>query len=233
MAHVIVMLSPKGGVGKSTLAIVLAGELAKRGLRVGLVDADPNQPLAGWKAMGHAPDGITVYVDHDERGGTIRETVRQASAENDWVIIDTEGTENARVTRAVPAAHMALIPVTNSFVDVREAAKAIKLVREVSEGRATPVHYSLVQTRTDAAISSREDNAIREMIDKAELPVLDVGLVNRAAFRAMHRLGDTIHGMDDKETPGLPKARENATALLAAVLNFYTKAGEGQAAKAA
>ncbi|MCK5183555.1 MAG: P-loop NTPase, partial [Candidatus Heimdallarchaeota archaeon] len=45
--HVLVVASGKGGVGKTTVAINLATSLAKRGLSVGILDADitgPNVP---------------------------------------------------------------------------------------------------------------------------------------------------------------------------------------------
>ena len=42
---VITMLSPKGGVGKTTTALVLATELAAEGAQVIIIDADPNFPL--------------------------------------------------------------------------------------------------------------------------------------------------------------------------------------------
>lgn len=47
IAHVIAVLSGKGGVGKSSIAALLAVALKRRGLRVGVLDADitgPSQP---------------------------------------------------------------------------------------------------------------------------------------------------------------------------------------------
>jgi len=42
--HKLVVMSGKGGVGKSTVAVNLAFNLAKRGLKVGLLDADMHGP---------------------------------------------------------------------------------------------------------------------------------------------------------------------------------------------
>ncbi|MBN1247547.1 MAG: Mrp/NBP35 family ATP-binding protein [Anaerolineae bacterium] len=47
IAHVIAVLSGKGGVGKSSVAALLAVSLSRRGMRVGVLDADitgPSQP---------------------------------------------------------------------------------------------------------------------------------------------------------------------------------------------
>ena len=44
MKHVIAVMSGKGGVGKSTVSVLLAKELNKRGFKVGLLDADITGP---------------------------------------------------------------------------------------------------------------------------------------------------------------------------------------------
>ena len=50
---VIAVVSGKGGVGKSTVTSLLAVAMARRGKRVGVLDADP---------MDHSPPGSSVHV---------------------------------------------------------------------------------------------------------------------------------------------------------------------------
>ena len=42
--HVIGVMSGKGGVGKSSMSVLMAKEMARRGFRVGIMDADITGP---------------------------------------------------------------------------------------------------------------------------------------------------------------------------------------------
>jgi len=53
------LLSQKGGAGKSTLALHLASEASKNGLRVLLMDLDPQGNLLAWgRRRGELPPDV-------------------------------------------------------------------------------------------------------------------------------------------------------------------------------
>ncbi|WP_264785629.1 nucleotide-binding protein [Gluconobacter cerinus] len=56
------MASPKGGVGKSTCAVLLATEFARMNAEVTVLDCDPNHSLTRWTSRS-IPSGIRLVSD--------------------------------------------------------------------------------------------------------------------------------------------------------------------------
>ena len=97
-AAVIAAANSKGGCGKSTTILILAGEYAAQGYRVHIIDADPTKRLLKWGQAGVKLETITVSA---ATSATMRAEIEKARGLADVVLIDVEGTPNAALTLAV------------------------------------------------------------------------------------------------------------------------------------
>src|SRR5215469_13086709 len=147
----IVFASPKGGVGKSTSAVLLATELAAFGAGVSMIDADPNKPLSQWANRPGKPDALEVLADVTEES-----IIEEAALRTPFVIVDLEGTASMMVGYAMSRADLVIIPVQGSHLDATEAAKAIKLVRAQERVFKRVIPYTILFTRTSVAIRTRD-----------------------------------------------------------------------------
>lgn len=103
----VVFISPKGGVGKTTAALLLASEIA-RGAPVTVIDADPNRPIQAWGKGAELSENLAIVADVDK--GSILDRIEEVAAQTPFVIIDLEGTAAKIVLRAVSQADLVIIP---------------------------------------------------------------------------------------------------------------------------
>ena len=212
----IAMVNPKGGAGKTTVALVLGTALADRGASVTLVDADPNQPLSAWSALGAVPGSLDVVSDVNE--DSIIDTIETAAARSAFVIVDLEGTASVMVNYAISRADLALIPLQGSQLDASQATRAIKLIRKVNRGFGARVDYALVFTRTSKAIRPRTFKHIEHELYQHEIPVLPTHLFEREAYKALFSVGGTLSTLTAREASNLEAARANAASLVKDVI---------------
>lgn len=217
---VITMLSPKGGVGKTTTALILGTELASSGAEVVLIDADPNFPLSRWSKMDGRPENVEVIpeIDEDEIIGTIDAARKRA----EFVIVDLEGRATARATNALLMSNLALVPIQGSALDAAEAARAFKSVKNASIARGRPLPFAAVLTRAPASekLWPRDLKAIVSNLAAADIPVLKTALAERGAFRGMFSFGGTLASLTTADVGSLDSARANAAMFRDDVLAF-------------
>jgi len=208
---IISFANPKGGTGKSTSALILALEMAHRGGKVALVDCDPNQVTAGW-AQARAAAKIDVPFKAIANPGEdkIIDVLDELAATYPFVIVDLEGTASLMMSRTMSRSDLTIIPMQPSPVDAKQAARAVALVRAEEKMLRRDIPMRILMTRNNPAIKTRDERAIMEQLDAARVPILDVPLHERAAFRAIFTYNKTLRELTAKESAGLPKAKENA-----------------------
>jgi chromosome partitioning protein len=228
----IIFASPKGGVGKSTAAVLLATELAGFGAAVAMIDADPNKPLSHWARRAGRPENLTVVADVAE--DSIIDVIESAAVKAPFVIVDLEGTASMMVGYAMSRADLVVIPVQGSHLDAAEAAKAIKLVRAQERVFRRKIPYCIMFTRTNPAIRTRMFQSIEDEFVNNQIPMLKTHLNEREAFRALFAFGGTLAGLDTTQVPNVTAAIMNARIYANEVVNMLkTKAPVSKAEEVA
>lgn len=212
-AAVIAAANTKGGCGKSTTIIILAGEYAAQGYRVHIIDTDPKKRLAKWGAAGVKPEAISVS---EATSANMRDEIEKARSVADVVLIDVEGSANAALTLAVAYANLVIIPANISPPDVEDGLATIKLVQDMAHAARRPIPYGFLWSNVPPAIRSREMVNLESQVAEAGLPVLG-RIFQRTAFSSLFSFQTTLDELPPSEVSGLDKAKADAIRLTDAI----------------
>ena len=224
----IAFISPKGGVGKTTAALLLALGLAERGQRVAIIDSDPNKPLVRWAALPDRPELISVHPA--PTAPDIRDAAREAQRrEPDWLVMDTEGSERGAMAFSTLRCDLVLTPVSGSQLDLHEAVKASDMVKSFGRraGRA-PVHRAVL-SRIPAAIKPRMLKSVVSQLREAEVQILPTPLIDKEAFRTLFFTGGGFEGLQSLGVWGAASAHHNAAQFVADVIELVQAPAAGAA----
>ncbi len=218
---IVSIASAKGGVGKSTLAILLGAEFALDGYRVTLLDCDLNQHAAAFGLKAKLPSfSVVPNVGEVE----VLKALRKAEADSDVVLVDLPGGSSTLAIKALQRSHLVLVPTPPSLPDARDAIKTVAQVDDAQELAKSPIARALVWTRFLHGFESKVARHVRQSLEGEEVPILKTALMERTAYRAIHLTG-TVPRQEDAASA----AATNISALAQEVL-VYLQVGEAEAA---
>ena len=213
---VVAFANPKGGAGKTTGALLLATELASRGARVTVIDADPEKWISQWARLPGKPQDVTVVADVTEE--TIIDAIEDADRDAHCVVVDLEGTASLMVSNAIGMSDLVIIPVQGSSMDAKGGAKTIRLIRNQEKMTRRSIAYAVLLTRTGAAVTTRSLRNVAEQLQAGGIAVFETAIVERAAYRDLFDYGGTLEDLDKSQVSNLDKAVANAREFAGEVL---------------
>jgi chromosome partitioning protein len=171
--RVIAVASSKGGVGKTTLASALAVCAAHESRRVAMVDLDPQNSLAAWWKRRGGTNNPCIFSGADTASAAVAALALDGW---DWCFLDTPPAFLATIQDAIEQAHLALIPLRASALDLIASEDAVVMARE-----AGVPHLCVVN---DAEPRWKTTRSARDYLLAAAVPVAESIITHRAAYLA-------------------------------------------------
>ncbi len=198
LSKIIVVANQKGGAGKTTVSMQLAGTLGRRGFKVLVADADKQNSAQEWaaEAPNDQPFPATVIGmgAMDRRVG--KEVLNNHMDLYDFVIIDCPpAVESVASRSALGAADLAIIPVLPSPIDIRATLPFRDLVEEQTVSNEDLKPYLLRNKWNPRTELSR---ACSKILPDFKFPVMDTYLGDLEAYKKAG-MGVTVHDLSKKE----------------------------------
>jgi chromosome partitioning protein len=205
---VITFANTKGGAGKTTAVLLLATELARKGYRVTILDADPQHWISRWHEI--SGNVYNVSVIDFVTSASLPQHISENKANTDYFIIDLPGARNPLLATAVGLSDHVLIPIQGCAMDARGGAQVLELLQYLDEKAGIKIGHSVVLTRVNSMVTTRALQLVKALLNERHVPVLDTAIIERSAFRDIFDVGGTLATMDPTRVSNLDKARENA-----------------------
>jgi chromosome partitioning protein len=169
----VLIVNPKGGCGKTTLATNLATIYAHRGLVATLFDHDPQGSSGEWLARrsSRLPPVNVVEAHQQPREGMTRSFQLRLPIDTERIIEDTPaGLEPTRIGDLMRRSSVVLVPVLPSFIDMRAAAVFLTALVKIHEQRQLRAPIAVIANRVRK--NTLMFKKLMKFLDEAHVPLV-------------------------------------------------------------
>jgi len=185
MGYIIGMISQKGGVGKSTLARMMAREFAEGGMSVKIADLDTQQQTCTHWAGRRAENGVTPEIQV-QGFASVRSAIEDA-VRFDAYILDGKPNASEQTFEVAKVCDLVVIPTGQTVDDLHPGVVlAHTLVK-----KGLPLHrIAFAMFKTTG--SERENSAARQYLKQAGYLVLDGEVPVSTGYGSASDMGKAI-----------------------------------------
>lgn len=193
-ARIVAVVNQKGGAGKTTLAMLLAGSLADAGHKVLVADADVQNTSVHWSGVG---EGFPAEVeDFSGEEGKLHKALRRRRDAYDYIVIDSPPAASAPVTlSALRIADLALVPVIPSPLDVWASVRIREAITAARSKNPDLLARLVVNQMQPNTVLARE---VLGLLPEFGIPLLAAHLKSRTAYRQCAALGASLGALGSR-----------------------------------
>lgn len=182
---IISVVSQKGGVGKSTVSMLMADVLHQQGKKVLVVDTDPQKTAQKWESKrleGYPAYPVRVEAISGLREAEFAQWLQKRAEGLDYFIIDTPPNLASRELKAALfIADRVVIPFVPHSTSIDALEEVLDLLREVINERGEDLNIRILLNKVDLRRSS--ERAIVENAAKiCPFPIMKASLKNLAGY---------------------------------------------------
>ena len=182
---VISFLNQKGGVGKTTLAVNVAAELARNGHDVLLIDADKQGSASTWASLREEADFKVVSL---ARENMARDAIKLAVGHT-YTVIDGPPHVESISRSCIVASDLVLLPIEPSGLSTWASDLTVRQIREAQEIKHNLKCGFVVSRKIGNTVIGRE---IRALAAEQNIPILTAEINQRVAYAESLTMGRTI-----------------------------------------
>jgi len=171
----------KGGVGKSTTAVCVAEELALRGRKVLIANADPQGTAMQWVKSAPANDPMRVeVVDLAQAKGNLHRMLEPLVSDYDAIVVDCPPSMDAEAMRsALLVSDLCVMPMQPTPADYWATQGMQELITAVRGVNSSLAAFALAN-RTSGSRICRQ---VLEVMRESGIPLLGTQLRTRVSFQ--------------------------------------------------
>jgi chromosome partitioning protein len=217
-AKIVAVVNQKGGAGKTTVSMQLAGTLGRRGHKVLVIDADPQATATRWAASAGENQSFPATISGlSAAGGKVHREAQKYVEDYDFIVIDCPPAADSPVPQsALMIADLALVPVIPSPLDLWASVGIVRVIdslRDINEALEPRIVINQCQPNTALAREAME------MLQTFGLPIARTRLHHRTAYRQAAVYGSTVHELGkaaDQAIAEVDALTDEVLAILAA-----------------